>query len=55
MIPLGKVSCIFVQGVIAAQDVDACQKNLVRRIVQIYADPSYALVPATQVNLVENL
>jgi hypothetical protein len=54
-LPFGEVFRIFVQGIITAQDVDARQQNLVWRIIQIYANPSYALVPATQVDFVEDL
>jgi hypothetical protein len=54
-LPFGKVLRILIQGIITAQDIDARQQNLVWRIIQIYADPSYALVPATQVDFIEDL
>jgi hypothetical protein len=55
MLPLGEVLRILVQSIITAQDVDARQQNLVWRIIQIYADPAYALIPATQVDFIEDL
>jgi hypothetical protein len=42
--PFGKVFCVLIQGVVAAQDVDACQKDLVWRVVKVHAFPAHTLV-----------
>lgn len=54
-VPFGEVFGVLVQGVVAAQDVDACQEDLVGRVVEIHAFPCNALVAEPQMYLVENL
>ena len=54
-IPFGKVFCVFVQGVVAAEDVDQGQQDLIWCVVQVDDYPANAFVSAAEVYLVEDL
>jgi hypothetical protein len=55
VLPLRKVSRVFVQRVVTAENIDDCQEDFVRRVVYVYADPADSFVAATEVDFVEDL
>jgi hypothetical protein len=55
VLPLRKVSRVFVQRVVTTKDVDDRQEDFVGRVVYVYADPADSFVAAAEVDFVEDL
>ena len=54
-VPLRKVLRVLVKRIVAAEDVDESQDNLVRCVVHIYSDPANTFVATAEVDFVEDL
>lgn len=54
-VPFGKVPSVLVQRVIAREDVDSREHDLVRGVVDIKHERADSLVAAAQVDFVEDL
>jgi hypothetical protein len=54
-LPFGEITRIFPKRVVAAEDVDQGQDDLVGRVVEVDDFPLHAFVPAAEVDFVEDL
>lgn len=54
-LPLREVFRILVERVVAAEDIDESQDDLVRCVVYIYSNPANTLVAAAEMDLVKDL